>query len=78
MALFSRSKEKPVWLEQTREFCRGAGIDIVEWGPHAIVVTAKSPQRATEIADQLANFGFKPMEDADDAYAGLLTLSHPD
>ncbi len=77
MAFFSRKKEQPPWLDQTREFCRDAEIEIVGWGPHAIVVTAKSPQRAAEIAAQLANFGFKPMEDEGDAYAGLLTLSHP-
>ena len=78
MALFCRSKDKPAWLDQTREFCRDTGIEIAGWGPHALVVVVKSPQRATEIASQLANFGFKAVEDADDAYAGLLTLSHPE
>ncbi len=75
MALFSRKKEKPAWLDQTREFCRTAGITIAGWGPHALVVEAKSPERAGEIAKQLANFGFKPVRDENDTYAGLLTLS---
>jgi hypothetical protein len=78
MSIFSRNKDNPAWLEQTREFCRTAGISIAAWGPHALVVEAKSPERATEIANELANFGFKPIQDEDDAYAGLLTLSHPD
>jgi hypothetical protein len=76
MAIFSRKKEKPAWLDQTRDFCRTAGINIVGWGPHALVVEAKSPERSAEIARQLASLGFKVMEDANDAYAGLLTLSN--
>jgi hypothetical protein len=74
MALFSR-EEKPTWLEQACEFCRTAGISIAAWGPHALVVEAKSPERAAKIAKQLANLGFKAIEDQDGAYAGLLTLS---
>jgi hypothetical protein len=41
-------------------------------------VEAKSPERAAEITAQLASLGFQPVEDPDDAYAGLLTLTHPD
>lgn len=78
MGLFSRKKETPLWLDETRAFCRQNGISISAWGPHALVVEAKTPERATEIATQLANFGFKPVHDEDDAYAGLLTLSHPE
>jgi hypothetical protein len=78
MSLFSRNKENPAWLDQAREFCRTAGINITAWGPHALVVEAKSPERAAEIASQLANFGFRPIQDENDGYAGLLTLSHPD
>jgi hypothetical protein len=78
MKLLKRGKnEKPGWLEGTREFCRGAGISIMAWGPKSLVVEAKSPQRADEIARQLANLGFEAVQDEDDACAGLLTLSHP-
>jgi hypothetical protein len=78
MTLFSRIKEKPGWLDQTREFCRANKITISAWGPHALVVEAKSPERAAEISARLANLGFTPVPDEGDAYAGLLTLSHPD
>lgn len=47
------------------------------WGPNALIVEAKSPERAAEISAQLANLGFRPVPDPDDDYAGLLTLSHP-
>jgi hypothetical protein len=78
MAVFCRYKEKPAWLDQTRDFCRSQGITIAAWGPRAVVVEAKSPERAEEISTQLANFGFKAVPNEDDAYAGLLTLSHSD
>jgi hypothetical protein len=79
MKLFGRAKkENPAWLDNTREFCRGAGITIAAWGPNTLVVEAKSPERAAEITAQLANLGFRTVQDADDAYAGLLSLSHPD
>jgi len=34
--------------------------------------------RAAEISAELASLGFQHVTDADDAYAGILTLSHPD
>jgi hypothetical protein len=69
------SKKKPDWLQETDEFCRGAGIKIMGWGPDMLVVEAKSPVRAKEIAAQLASLGFKVVEDENDAYAGMLSLS---
>jgi hypothetical protein len=78
MAVFTRYKEKPAWLDQTREFCRNAGITIAAWGPRNVVVEANSAERAEEISTQLANFGFKPVPSEEDAFAGLLTLSHSD
>jgi hypothetical protein len=77
MSLYPRNKEKPIWLDQTRDYCRNAGITIAAWGPRSLVVEAKSPERAGEISTQLANYGFKPVPDEDDTCAGLLTLSHP-
>ena len=77
MALFSRSKNPP-WLDATRKFCSARNITIMGWGPHALVVEAKSPERAAEISSQLTNLGFQPIPDADDDYAGIPTLSHPD
>jgi hypothetical protein len=78
MAVFTRYKEKPVWLDQTREFCRSQGITIAAWGPRNVVVEANSPERAEEISHQLANFGFRAVPSEDDAFAGLLTLSRLD
>jgi hypothetical protein len=69
MSLFSRSKN-PRWLD--------SAIIIVGWGPHALVVEAKSSELAAEISTQLANIGFQPVADPEDRYAGILTLSHPD
>jgi len=46
------------------------------WGPSQLVVEAKSPEQAREIADQLSQFGFKAVDDESDAYAGMLTLTH--
>jgi len=77
MSLFSRSKNPP-WLDSAREFCRARDITIMAWGPHALMVEAKSPERAAEISAQLTSLGFQPVPDPDDAYAGILTLSHPD
>jgi len=77
MPLFSRSKNPP-WLEPAREFCKARNIMITAWGPQALVVEAKSPERAAEISAQLAELGFQPIRDPDDDYAGILTLSHPD
>ena len=75
MFFFSRSKNPP-WLDRTRDFCLARNITIVGWGPHALVVEAKSPEHAAEIAAQLADLGFQAVPDPDDAYAGILTLSH--
>jgi len=77
MPLFSRSKN-PSWLDSAREFCSVRNITIMGWGPHALVVEAKSPERAAEISAQLADLGFQTVPDSDDDYAGILTLSHPD
>ena len=74
MSLFSRSKNPP-WLDTAREFCSARNITIMGWGPHALMVEAKSPERAAEISAQLANLGFQPVPDPDDDYAGILTLS---
>jgi hypothetical protein len=44
-----------------------------------LTVEAKSPTRAKEIAAQLGHLGFKAIENEDDAYAGMLSLSkNPD
>ena len=77
MPLFSRSKN-PLWLDSAREFCRARNITIMGWGPHALMVEAKSPERAAEISAQLASLGFHPVPAPDDDYAGILPLSHPD
>lgn len=77
-AFFRSKKTTPVWLDQAQEFCGSNGITITAWGPHALVVEAKSPEVSAEIARQLANLGFVAMKDEDDANAGLLTLSHPE
>ena len=77
MTLFSRSKN-PSWLNSARAFCDDRNITIMGWGPHTLVVEAKSPERAAEISSQLADLGFQPVPDPDDDYAGILTLSHPD
>jgi len=42
-----------------------------------LVVEAKSPRRAAEIAEQLANRGFVAIQDEEDGFAGLLRLFHP-
>lgn len=76
---FDMSKSNPDWLPQVRDFCRGAGIKIMGWGPDLVTVEAKSPERAKEIALQFASLGFKPIQNEDDAYAGMLDLSrNPD
>jgi hypothetical protein len=73
MALFARNK--PDWLDETRDFCRTSGIKIMAWGPDVLTVEAKSPDRAAEIARQLSQLGFKPLPNEDDDYAGILDLS---
>jgi hypothetical protein len=69
----------PGWLPETRDLCRQLGITIMAWGPDMLTVEAKSPTRAQEIAAQLGHLGFKVIENEDDAYAGMLSLSkNPD
>ena len=76
MAIFAGGKrEKPPWLDETRAFCRSSGISIMGWGPDMLTVEAKSPDRASEIANQLGQLGFKVVKNEDDEYAGLLNLS---
>jgi len=69
------STEKPAWLQSTREFCRDAGIDVAGWGSDTLIVNAESPDRAKHVASQLRPLGFEPIENEDDAEAGLLLLS---
>ena len=45
------------------------------WGPDTLVVSAKSPEVATQLSLQLRQLGFKAVEDEADIYAGILTLS---
>ena len=45
------------------------------WGPNAVVVEAKSQEKRAEIAQVLGSFGLKPIDDENDAYAGILTMS---
>jgi hypothetical protein len=65
----------PVWMDSARRFCRESGIQIMGWGTDILLVEAKSPERAKQIASMLGQFGFKAIEDEDDAYAGILSLS---
>jgi phosphosulfolactate synthase (CoM biosynthesis protein A) len=69
------STGKPDWFQESSDFCRSAGITIMAWGPQTLVVEAKSQERAKEIATQLAQLGFKAIEDEGDSHAGMLTLS---
>lgn len=73
--LIFMGKQDPPWLQETRDLCQSSGINIVGWGPNMHTVEAKSDSRATEIASQLAQLGFKPVQDEDNSYAGLLDLS---
>lgn len=68
------SKDTPVWLVSARELCRANKIEIAGWGPMALVVVAKTPERAREAAALLASLGLRPVEDPADEEAGLLTL----
>ncbi|HXY02934.1 MAG TPA: hypothetical protein VEI49_05110 [Terriglobales bacterium] len=74
MSVFSHSKNPP-WLDTARDFCSARNITIMSWGSPALMVEAKSPERAAEIFAQLANLGFQPVPDPDDDNAGILTLS---
>jgi hypothetical protein len=76
MAIFAGGNgAKPDWLPETQEFCRSSGIKVMGWGPNLLTVEAKTPQSAKEIASHLAQFGFKVVENEDNAYAGMLDLS---
>jgi hypothetical protein len=69
----------PRWLPETRDLCSQLGITIMAWGPDMLTVEAKSATRAQEIAAQLGHLGFKAIENEDDAYAGMMSLSkNPD
>ena len=69
------AKVDPPWLRQARELCRDRSIKIAGWGPQTLVVYAESPERAKQIVSALAPLGLQPVQDEDDANAGLLTLS---
>lgn len=69
------SKETPVWLPEARESCRNSGIEIEGWGADTLLVKAESPERAKQVASQLRFLGLEPIEDEDDAEAGMLLLS---
>ncbi len=68
-------KRDPTWLPEARQFCRDSGIKIMAWGPDLLTVEAKSTERAKEIVSKLGQLGFKVVEDEDDSYAGMLSLS---
>ena len=76
MGIFSGQKKEPDWLAPVRVFCKTAGIEIVAWGPEAVVVKAPSRDDALRIETELASFGLKGVEDEGDEYAGILTLQH--
>jgi hypothetical protein len=67
--------KEPEWFPPVRDFCREAKIKIMGWGPEALVIEAKSPEVAAQIANQLGSFGLTPVIDTADAEAGMLTLS---
>jgi hypothetical protein len=69
------SKPDPVWLAETRQFCQGAGIPIVGYGPNLLTVEARGKVRAAEVATQLGTLGFQAIDNAGNRYAGLLDLS---
>jgi len=75
MAILTRAQDRPAWLDETSNFCKSARITIVAWGPNGLLVEAKSPERAKEIASQLGQLGFKVIENEDNDYAGILELS---
>jgi hypothetical protein len=70
--------KEPLWLSQIKEFCRSRKITVMAWGPSALVVEAKSPERRQELSQLFAQIGFQAVPDEDDAYAGILTLSKKD
>lgn len=74
LAILAGMSRDPDWLPAARELCRANNIDIAGWGPMALVVYAKTPERAREIASLLGSLGLQPVADPADAEAGLLTL----
>jgi hypothetical protein len=68
-------RRNPDWLPQAQALCRSLGVEISAWGEETLVVFAASPEDRKIIASQFSPLGFQPMEDEDDAQAGLLTLS---
>jgi len=73
--LAAMSNGRPPWVIEAVDFCRNAGIKIVAFGPDMLTVEAKSPERAKEIASQLALLGFKTIQNEDNTQTGLLDLS---
>jgi hypothetical protein len=73
--LLHMSKEKPLWLEQARGFCRDAGIKVYRWDSDTVTVEAESPDRAKQVASRLQSLGFQPIEDEDYASEAMLLLS---
>jgi hypothetical protein len=69
------SKPDPIWLAETRQFCQGAGIPIVGYGPNLLTVEARGKERAQEITSQLSSLGFQAIDNRGNTYAGLLDLS---
>ncbi len=68
------AKDTPAWLVSARELCRANQIEIAGGGATALVVYAKTPERAREIAALLGSLGLRPVPDPADEEAGLLTL----
>ncbi len=73
--LAAMSKDTPAWLAAVRELCRANKIEIASWGANVLVVYAKTPERARDIAALLGSLGLQPVADPGDEEAGLLTLS---
>ncbi len=74
LAILADMSREPDWLPVARELCRANKIEVAGWGPMALVVYAKTPERAREVASLLGSLGLQPVEDPADAEAGLLTL----
>jgi hypothetical protein len=69
------NRREPTWLPEIRDLCRQGGIKIAGWGADTVSVYAESPDRVAQINAQFRPLGFEPIDDADDAAAGLLLLS---
>jgi hypothetical protein len=68
-------KENPPWLQEARDFCGTSGIKIMGGGPSLLTVEGLTDERASTIASQLAQLGFKVVPNDDSAEAGMLDLS---